>query len=72
MSKETSFDRWFYETDWEYDPHKPVNTFDAEFSSFHSWLETQIKNAYYAGYERGKEVEAALQEISDLVQESKK
>lgn len=70
MSKQSSFDRWFYgESGLSSDHMKPVNNFDKEFSSFSDWLERHIRMAYYAGYDRGMEVEAALQELSDLGQE---
>lgn len=73
MSKQSSFEHWFYEESGvNYDPDKPANKFDAEFNTFSSWLEQQIRMAYYAGYDRGMEVEAALQELSDLGQEFEK
>jgi hypothetical protein len=56
---EKLFVEWFYQSAEELveetDYKKPVNYFDGQFNLFMDFMENKIKEAYIAGYEKGKD-----------------
>lgn len=54
--KTAEFTEWFYEDQGQFDPNNLVNKVDAEFKSFHDWIESALEKSFNAGFERGSDL----------------